>query len=262
MAVGAAAGWESSDPAVLQMTNNVIVWLKPHPVVAKVGTWLHSAANLGREALVCTSLDARIARPLSPEVRTHEPTGFAVTLWEHLDALPFETPNPGQLAVLIGTVHGALRHLEIELPPLSYSLELTRTTLFDDDAMQLLPVEDRAFVRAQFDTLVGQLDDFDSPERPLHGEPHLGNVIVTPTGPHLVDFESVCTGPLEWDLASVPPAVAACFANVDHDLLALTRLINRARVVTWCWNLADFPDMRDHGELHLRLLRRDAPPLE
>lgn len=243
------------------MTNNVVVWLRPHPVVAKVGTWLHSAENLGREALVCTSLDARIARPLAPDAWSHEPTGFAVTLWEHLDALPDEKPNPGQLAVLIGSVHGALRHLDIDLPHFTYGLDLTRATLFDDDAMHLLAHDDLAFVRAQWDALVTRLVDHGREERPLHGEPHLGNVVTTPAGPHLIDFESVCVGPLEWDLASVPPAAAACFANVDQDLLELARLVNRARVVTWCWNLADFPDMREHGELHLRLLRRDAPSL-
>jgi hypothetical protein len=72
----------------------------------------------------------------------------------------------------------------------------------------------------------------------------------------LVDFEAASIGPLEWDLASVPPGVADVFRGIDHDLLAVLRLLSSARVATWCWSLADHPSMRIHGEHHLAVVRR------
>lgn len=40
------------------------------------------------------------------------------------------------------------------------------------------------------------------PRRPLHGDAHTGNVLNTKAGPRWLDFEDVCSGPVEWDLAS------------------------------------------------------------
>jgi len=34
----------TDQPAVLQESNNTVVWLRPHPVIAKVGKWQHSEA--------------------------------------------------------------------------------------------------------------------------------------------------------------------------------------------------------------------------
>jgi Ser/Thr protein kinase RdoA (MazF antagonist) len=35
----------------------------------------------------------------------------------------------------------------------------------------------------------------------LHGDPHAGNMLVTPGGTVWADFEETCVGPVEWDLA-------------------------------------------------------------
>lgn len=66
--VGEVAGFGSASPVVLQDTNNVVVWLSPHSVVAKVGLWPHSAEALGREVEVCrqlTSGGAPVGTPLA-----------------------------------------------------------------------------------------------------------------------------------------------------------------------------------------------------
>jgi Ser/Thr protein kinase RdoA (MazF antagonist) len=36
----------------------------------------------------------------------------------------------------------------------------------------------------------------------LHGDPHPGNVVITATGPVLVDFDLAGTGPAMWDLTN------------------------------------------------------------
>jgi hypothetical protein len=124
--------------------------------------------------------------------------------------------------------------------------------------MHRLAPADLAFVRERFDDLDGRIRVQEMRQQPLHGEPHLGNVVATVAGPRVIDFEGVCTGPVELDLACVDDPVVERFAelaDVDHDLLALSRLLTSARVATWCFQLGDLPDMRAHGEVHLALLR-------
>lgn len=63
--VGTEHGCEIADPVVLQETNNVVIWLRPSDVVAKVGRWPHSEERLVREHAVATALAeiAPIAKP-------------------------------------------------------------------------------------------------------------------------------------------------------------------------------------------------------
>lgn len=122
--------------------------------------------------------------------------------------------------------------------------------------MGALPRDDLTLLRDAFEAWATVARDLSAPQQPLHGEPHLGNLIVTAEGPHLVDFEAVCHGPREWDLASMEEEVARAFGAVDEDLLARLRLLNSARVATWCLAGAALPVLRAPGEHHLDIVRR------
>ena len=50
----------------------------------------------------------------------------------------------------------------------------------------------------------------------------------------MIDFESVCSGPLEWDLSALPGVGAGVF-SVDADLLTLLRRLRSLCVTIWCW---------------------------
>jgi hypothetical protein len=52
-------------------------------------------------------------------------------------------------------------------------------------------------------------------------------------GLHLIDLETACLGPIEWDLASPPMTVAAHFDHLDLALLKSLRILNGIRVATW-----------------------------
>lgn len=47
--------------------------------------------------------------------------------------------------------------------------------------------------------------------RTLHGDPHNGNVVLTRSAPRWLEFESVCSGPLEWDLSALPVVRTSSF---------------------------------------------------
>jgi hypothetical protein len=249
----------STDPLLLQETNNTVVWLRPEPVVAKVAVRAHSQVDLRLEYAVAAelaALDAAIARPMpaTPPV-THAGTGFVVTFWERIEG-PDRTDVPApELAGSLRSLHTALNRTEVALPPFSAMLVKAREVLDNDAVMAALPLEDRTFLRDVYDRGLIALEGVRFDGRRLHGEPHNGNRIETSTGLRWIDFESCCCGPLEWDLAFQPPEVVRLFPEADGGLLALLRRLNSARVATWCWAGARHPEMRHHGAQHISLLR-------
>jgi aminoglycoside phosphotransferase (APT) family kinase protein len=152
-------------------------------------------------------------------------------------------------------VHDALSSYAGALPGFLAAIDHTRLTLFDDGSMAALPPQDRALLRERFDRWTEAARDWPTRSRPLHGEPHTGNVVATGDGLRLVDFEAASLGPLEWDLASLPAGVSDAYDGIDHRLLTLLRRLNSARVATWGWANAGHPVMRAHAEHHLAVVR-------
>lgn len=254
--VGAASGLHPGEPVILQDTNNVVIWLRPHEVVAKVGVWAYSATVLGLEVDVSshlTKLGAPVAEPLA-ELRVEPMTGLPVSLWRRLATVPGGQAGDSELADMLGRVHAGLWSYAGPLPSFLAAIDLAEATLFDDTRMALLARPDLEVLRVAFAELASQARRWSGPTRPLHGEPHTNNVVVTEDGPTLVDFEAASIGPLEWDLASVPAGVASRL-HPDEELLALMRLLNSARVATWGWAQGDHPVMRQHGQHHLEIVR-------
>jgi hypothetical protein len=89
-------------PLLIQETNSTVVWLRPHSIIAKVGTHAESAEFLTREhevASILTAAGAPIAPPWpdTPPVRDPQ-TSFVVTLWCRLD----HDPNAEVRASMVG----------------------------------------------------------------------------------------------------------------------------------------------------------------
>jgi aminoglycoside phosphotransferase (APT) family kinase protein len=105
-------------------------------------------------------------------------------------------------------------------------LERAHAVLSSDTRIPALAKDDLMLLRTAFDDLLAQLDDRTFPQRALHGEPHDGNHLLTPSGLRWIDFESACLGPPEWDLAFLPDGARAAFTDVDLDLLALLKVLD------------------------------------
>ena len=257
--VGAEHGFSARDPVVLQDTNNHVVWLRPHPVVAKVGTMAHSAEVLRREHELCRFI-AEHGGPVAAPTRGIEPichaaTGYTVTLWEQLEPEPDRELDAVAVGESLRLLHAHLARSTVELPSYRWGLSRAEAVLNDDAAMRHLDDEGIAVLRGAFELLTDGLDAEARPQQTLHGEPHTGNLLLTAQGPRWVDLEAACVGPLEWDLASLPSAATVAFDDLDHDLLARLRVLNRARVATWCWARADLVGMRWHAQHHLQHVR-------
>jgi hypothetical protein len=253
---GSAHGYDSDAPLVLQDTNNTVLWLAPHPVVAKVGTRPDSPARLRHEHEVAAAIARAsaaapppIAMPLAHPI-VDQVKGFVVTLWERLERLDV-APSEAEVADSLQRLHAALASYQGAVPSFRDAIDRAQATLFDDAAMHLLHHGDRDRLRNAFVTLTRRVAALSFTERVLHGEPHSFNLIPTPSGIRWIDLEAVCRGPLEWDLAFLGDGAASRFPDTTPDRLALFRIFNSARVATWCWARADHPDMRPHAEHHL-----------
>lgn len=244
---------------VIQDTNNVVAWLQPAPVIVKVGRWSHSAPGLLREHAVTRYLADRgvpVARPLGDPF-SEATTSMVSTLWARMDranALEVESARPSEVAECLEAIHKVLAGVAIELPDYREWLDLAAQTLNNDKTTDRLNAADRDLLRTSYERLRPAIDSIGTEFRPIHGEPHIGNFMMATSGLHLIDFETVCRGPIEWDLASLPPRVAAHFKAIDGQLLEVLRVLNSIRVATWC-STSPAESMRSHGQHHVGLVR-------
>ena len=249
------------NPFLLQETNNTVVWLRPSDVIAKVGTHPASTEGLLLEhevARALAGLGAAVASPLAESVpMTHESSGFIVTLWNRLERDEMTVLSSTEVGESLGHIHEALHGCGVDLPDFRVEIQRARSIL--EDRVPALAPADRVLLVEVFDGLLPTVETAAFASRPLHGEPHEGNRVLTPAGIRWIDFETACRGPVEWDLAFLPEEARATFPAVDEDLLAVLSSLNSARVATWCSLQARFPVMRCHAQHHLDLLRRGWP---
>lgn len=71
----------------------------------------------------------------------------------------------------------------------------------------------------------------------------------------LLDCETACRGPLEWDLAALDDAAVNLFPEVDWGLIGLLRRMRSACVAAECWTeLTRAPEVFEAAHVHLTLL--------
>ena len=263
-AVAARYGIHAPGARVLTDCNNTVIHLAPLALVAKVcavsrrpagpatlAAELEIALHLGRSgapiALPSTDLPATV----------HRDGDHALTFWR------YERHDP-QLAVKGEAAGRALRECHRALDtyrgrrPSFLDRQVARAgrLLADPRALPELPGPDRAFLEAQHHRLTAELHGRRLTPRLLHGDPHRGNLLVGRRRCLMIDFESVCVGPLEWDLSALPGEGAGLFPHVDRGLLALLRQLRSLCVAVWCSvHAARAGELRRAAALHLGLLR-------
>lgn len=187
----------SDDPVVLADGANVVVHLRPSPVVAKVAATTHLVrepqAWLERELALASFLAGAgipVVRPAHDRVVV---SGACVlTLWEHLPHDPGATAAPTVLGPMLRDLHVALGDYPHPLPRLATPLE---------DLRRFLLRTPHAGMSRAYDRLVAELGDAAGPA--LHGDPHPGNLLHAAGGWTWADLEDACAGPVAWDLACV-----------------------------------------------------------
>jgi len=204
--VARAHGLRVTDPVVLRDRLNVLVHLRPAPVVARVPGSIAKvrpgAEFAEHEVAVAGHLAAAGAPMVAPSGELppgpHAYAGHVVTFWERVPERT-DPVDPRAAGASLAECHAALRSFPGALPLLG-RLSEAEALLARLAAEHAIDATAALNVQRRFDELTGALRTLRSPIQPLHGDAHLGNVLNGPAGPLWNDFEDTCLGPVGWDV--------------------------------------------------------------
>jgi Ser/Thr protein kinase RdoA (MazF antagonist) len=208
VSVAAHLGVACDEPVVLADGANVIVYLSPSPVVAKVAASTPAvradgAAWLQRELDVAVYL-ARACIPVlvpSGEVpaTVYRGDGHVMSFWTYrrLDADVF--PDEATVGSMLRDLHAALRSFPGSPPVLA---PLGDIPAFLARPQTLLSAADVAILTETFSRLMEELAPTSKPGQVLHGDAGVSNLRAADGEWVWYDFEDTCWGPVAWDLAA------------------------------------------------------------
>ncbi len=191
---------------ILQAGHTLVVRLT-ETLVARVVTDIDGPRQgldwFKRETAVAAHLTRHHAPviPLHPDLpaTAHQHEGYAMNFWQFVTAIE-EKPEPREIGSTLYQCHEILRHFPEPLPSLAIlheTLAILETSVeksyFDAATVELL----KRHLLQSIDVLAPL------PAQPLHGDAHLGNLMMTTQGMLWTDWEDAFSGPVEWDLASI-----------------------------------------------------------
>jgi hypothetical protein len=199
--------------------SNVLVHLKPAPVVARVMTGtavLHDDPEqwLGREVAVGAFLAGRTDLVVPPTdilpPGPHEHDGLWMTLWQFV---PHDeqgaTPEPRELGRSLRGLHAALADFPGALAPLSGIRDWLEQLLDELRPSSVLTREDIDSLRVELEALTPAVFESSLPAQALHGDASMSNLLRTDIGLVWNDLEDVCAGPVAWDVAGLVASASA-----------------------------------------------------
>jgi len=263
MSTTTALGLRADDAVVVHDSNRIAVRLMPCDTLARVAPMRHRAGAefevtvaraLAQPGSPIASLDARV------EPRVHARDGFALTFWTYYPPLA-PAISPPEYAEALRRMHAGMRGPAVPAPHFSDRVAQAQALLVDPGQTPELPKADRELLGNALTQLTSAVGGRGAAEQLLHGEPHPGNLMRTKDGVLVVDLETCCRGPVEFDVAHAPEEVANNYPGLDPDLLRACRLLVLAMITTWRWDRDDeLPNGRALGIEWLGQLRAALGP--
>ena len=207
--VARTQGLPADDPEVLSSRGNVLVHLRPAPVVARVATltaWTRSDPFqwLAREVTVAGHAGAN-GGPVVPPTALADPgphwsDGLAVSLWTFVPPSP-QRPEPTEFGMALARLHLATADFPGELPVLATLRAQIGDALAALERERVLEPGVLAALRERHAEVLAGLDGVSLPDSVLHGDAHPGNLLWSAAGWLWTDLEETCRGPHAFDLA-------------------------------------------------------------
>lgn len=259
--IAASIGLETDGTDVISNSNKLSLRLWPADVFARVASVedqharfeIPLAQRLVEAGCPIAAPDPRV------EARGYLRDGFEVTFWTYLEPISSTTP-PSAYADGLRRLHLGMRTVTVAAPRFTDRVREAEQIVVSAGRSPALGDADRELlVRTLLDATAAILDRA-AVEQLLHGEPHPGNVLNTSDGPRFIDLETCCRGPVEFDLAHAPAAVADRTAATDDALLADCRALVLAMVAAWRFDPDDrLPDGDRVGRALIAALRAGPP---
>jgi Phosphotransferase enzyme family len=257
--VAAGLGVTSDGPVVLADGANVIVHLRPSPVVAKVAastaavradtaSWLQRELDVAL-FLAATGVPVMTPSPEMPATVYHG-DGMVMSFWRYLRSSGGGPAGEATIGSMLRDLHAALRSYPDPLPALAPLGDIP--AFLARPQTRLSPTESAALFQA-YTRLTAELAQTSPASQSLHGDAGAGNLLDTDTGWVWHDFEDTCSGPVAWDLAASTASqrldgrrvLAAYGAPVDAGQLAVCEQLRRLHLTVWYALYAErLPDLR------------------
>jgi hypothetical protein len=218
-AVAREHGVACDDAVRIAGGSNVLVHLKPAPVVARVMTGtalLHDDVEqwLAREVAVAAFVADRSDVVVTPSdilpPGPYERDGFWMTLWKFV---PHDTqappPEPRELGRSLRRLHAALAYFPGDLAPLSEIRDWLERLLDELRPSPSLTQQDIDWLRSRLDALTPVVFESSLPVQAIHGDASMSNLLRTESGLVWLDFEDVCAGPVAWDVSGLVTSAKA-----------------------------------------------------
>jgi hypothetical protein len=218
-AVAVKHGLPCGDAEVVYSGSNVLVRMRPSPVVARVmsgtvalhddpKTWLSREVAVS-DFLALTGLAVPPSSMIAPGPFRSGGLWMTFSSWVEQDG-----PTEPEDAELLGR---ALRYLHDALA--DFTGDLGGMSDLQQDIERLrrrLPQRPEvASLKERLDALTDSVFDTSLPTQALHGDASLSNLLRTPTGLVWNDFEDVLRGPIHWDVAGYVMALERSGADAD-----------------------------------------------
>jgi hypothetical protein len=251
MACAAALHLRVDDAVVVHNSNRLAVRLLPCEVLARVAP-VDAQAGAEFEVLLArrlTETDIPVAE-LEPRVesRVYLRDGFAVTLWTYYRAVPPGDFAPAEYAQALQRLHAGMRLVTAKVPHFTERVAEAQWLVGRAEMTPELLGPDRDLLSDTLQRFTEAVVDRSAGEQLLHGEPHPGNLVRTEKGLLFVDLETLCRGPVEFDVAHAPEEVGQAYPVADEDLLGECRVLTLAVATTWRWDRNDqLPNGRQLG---------------
>ncbi len=199
--------------------SNVLVHLRPSPVVARVMTgtsMLHEDTErwLAREVAVAGFLAQRTDEVVAPSdllpPGPHERDGLWMTMWKFIPHDPqAPMPEAAELGRSLRDLHAALAAFQGDLAPVSEIRDWLGRLLAELRPSGSLTQDDIEWLDFKLDALTPAVFESSLPAQALHGDVAISNLLHTGAGLVWNDLEDVCVGPVAWDLAGLVSSVRA-----------------------------------------------------
>jgi Ser/Thr protein kinase RdoA (MazF antagonist) len=246
VAVAARFMINSTEPVVLADGANIVVHLRPAPVVAKVAASTPEVRPrvqdwLQRELDVSTFLAAEGAPvvPPSPELpaTTHHGDGHVMSFWRYLPPVDPARPDEETIGSMLRDLHAALRRYPEAVPELA---PLQDIPAFLARPQTQVSEKGKAALATAYQRLTARLTCTND-QQALHGDAGAGNLMATGQGWLWHDFEDTCSGPIAWDVAAStssryqdgPRVLAAYRDPVDPEELAVCEQLRWLHLTVW-----------------------------
>ena len=193
-------GLRVPDLQLIRLGENALFRVPAEGVVVRIARTMSYWPDVVREVGVsqwlreCGVPAARVVDEIEQPI---EVDGHPVTFWHHIPGEPAPYSRIGDLGALLRQVHRLTPPAHLDLPAEDV-LDRVRPRI------EAAPIDedDRAFLLKRVDELHDPVDalDYVQPCSVVHGDAHIGNLMICGGDPVLIDFERVAVGQPEWDL--------------------------------------------------------------